>query len=103
METNDLLYPDVLRIRFVDGNMIWDFEDGRSCAVPLSWYPTLMLATPAERADCYITHYAVHWPGLDYDLGANAIILGHKEAAYFSRRAWEKHEAKHASRGSLAA
>ncbi len=102
-EANDRLYPDVFRIRFLEGNMIWDFEDGRSCAVPLAWYATLMLAAPEERADYHITHYAAHWPQLDYDLGADAIILGHREAAFFSRRAWEKHDAKQASRESLAA
>ena len=100
---NDLLYPDVLRIRFVDGNMAWDFADGRSCSVPLAWYPTLMLASPTERADYHITHYAAHWPHLDYDLGANAIICGHKESAFFSQQAWKKYNAKVSSGESLAA
>jgi hypothetical protein len=50
-----------------------------------------------------ITHYAAHWPDLDYDLGANAIICGHKEAAFFSRRAWEKYNAQLSSGESLAA
>lgn len=100
MEQNERLYPEVLRIRFEGGNMIWDLADGRSAAVPLAWYPTLMLATPEERANYHITHYAAHWPTLDYDLGSNAIILGHKEAEFFAKKAWARQserEAMHAA------
>jgi len=93
-EQTESLYPDVLRIRFEDGNMVWDFADGRTAAVPMAWYPTLMLATPAERADYHICHYSAHWPQLDCDLGANAIILGHKEAAFFADRARERYAAR---------
>jgi len=62
-----------------------------------------MLAAPEERANYHITHYAAHWPQLDCDLGANAIILGHRKAAFFSRKAWEKHAAKHSPAEPLAA
>lgn len=93
----DELHPDVLRVRFEHGDMIWDLADGRSAAVPLIWYPSLMLATPEERADYHVIRYSAHWPQLDCDLGANAILLGHREAEYFAKRAWTRHEARMAA------
>jgi hypothetical protein len=93
-DQNDIC-PDVLRIRFDQDSMIWDLEDGRSVSVPLSWYPYLMLATPAERADHFIVAYSAHWPSLDCSLDSEGILRGRKEAPYFAKKAWKRHDLRH--------
>jgi len=96
-EKNDIC-PDVLRVRFDQDSMLWDLEDGRSVSVPLSWYPSLMLATPLERADHFIVAYSAHWPSLGCSLDSEGILRGCKEAPYFAKKAWKRHETRHSAR-----
>jgi len=62
-------------------------EDGRSVSVPLSFYPTLLLASGRERANFEITHSSVHWPKLDCDIGSECLLRGAKEARKFAQKA----------------
>jgi len=59
---------------------LW-LDDGRVVSAPLSWYPSLLEASPAERKLWQLSGggYGVHWPALDYDLSAEGILLGQKE------------------------
>ena len=59
---------------------LW-LDDGRVVSAPLSWYPSLVEASPAERklwrpsgGGC-----GIHWPALDYDLNVEGILEGRKE------------------------
>jgi len=99
---NDIC-PDALRVRFEHDSMIWDLADGRSVSVPLAWYPTLMLATPDERANHYIVAYSAHWPTLNCSLDSEGILRGCKEAPFFARRSWQRFEGKRVSREAVAA
>ncbi len=65
-------------VRVDDERLSLDLVDGRSVSAPLSWYPRLFNATPAQRANWQIAGggYGVHWPDLDEDLSAVGILFG---------------------------
>lgn len=68
----------VLAVRVTDDTLSVDLEDGRSISVPIGWYPRLMHATPAERANWRINGagHGIHWPDLDEDLSVEGIVMG---------------------------
>ncbi len=47
--------------------------------VPIDYYPTLALATKAERNKYEIFPVSVYWPALDADIGVEGLLLGAKE------------------------
>ena len=53
-------------------------RDGRTISVPLSWYPRLLAATPAQRKKWRIAGggYGIHWPDLDEDLSTEGLLRG---------------------------
>lgn len=55
-----------------------DLVDGRTIVVPLAWYPRLLEATPAQRANWKISGagYGIHWPDLDEDLSTEGLLRG---------------------------
>ena len=54
--------------------------DGRRIMVPLSWFPRLQRATPAQRQHLELLGQGqgVHWPEVDEDLSIEGILLGVK-------------------------
>jgi hypothetical protein len=55
-----------------------DLSDGRSIAVPLTWYPRLAHATVEERANWRLigAGEGLHWPDLDEDISVAALLTG---------------------------
>ena len=55
-----------------------DLMDGRVISAPLTWYPRLLNASQAERANWRLTggKTGIHWPDLDEDISIRNIILG---------------------------
>ncbi|HKW74551.1 MAG TPA: DUF2442 domain-containing protein [Terriglobales bacterium] len=53
-------------------------KDGRTITVPLAWYPTLLHASPTQRANWRIAGggYGIHWPDLDEDLSTEGLLRG---------------------------
>ena len=53
-------------------------KNGRELSVPLSWFPVLEKATPAQRANWRLIGHGegVHWPEIDEDVSVTA-LLGH--------------------------
>ena len=53
-------------------------KNGRELSVPLSWFPVLEQATPAQRANWRLIGQGegVHWPEIDEDVSVTA-LLGH--------------------------
>jgi len=68
----------VADVRFGDGTMSVDLEDGRTITVPLEWYPRLGRATPAQRNNWQIAGagFGIHWPEIDEDLGVEGLLRG---------------------------
>jgi len=52
--------------------------DGRMISVPLAWYPRLLNATPAQRANWQLAGggYGIHWPEIDEDLSTEGLLRG---------------------------
>jgi len=82
--------PDVTTVRITDERLTFGLEDGRTVSVPLSFYPTLQLATRRERADFEISHTSVYWPKLDCDISSGCLLRGAKEARRFAERSRRK-------------
>jgi hypothetical protein len=90
MKLNNTPPPDVTKVQITDERLTFGLEDGRTVSVPLTFHPTLQLATPRERADFEISHTSVYWPKLDYDISSDCLLRGAKEARRFAERAWRK-------------
>lgn len=82
--------PDVLAVHISEERLTFDLEDGRNVSVPLSFYPTLLLATTAERAEFEVCHSSVHWPKLDCDISSECLLRGAKEARRYAEQAWRR-------------
>lgn len=52
--------------------------DGRRICVPLAWFPRLLRATPAQRANFELIGdgHGVHWPDIDEDLSVAGLLRG---------------------------
>jgi len=65
----------------IDNEMLHiSLMDGRVISAPLSFYPRLMKATAAQRANCKLTGggYGIHWPDIDEDLSAAGLLRGQR-------------------------
>jgi hypothetical protein len=69
-----------VQVTVTDDTLTVDLEDGRTIAVPISWYPRLAYGTSEERANVQIAGagYGLHWPDLDEDIGVDGLLLGKK-------------------------
>jgi|HubBroStandDraft_5_1064220.scaffolds.fasta_scaffold853380_2 hypothetical protein len=69
-------------LRFEANSLVVAFRDGRELHVPLTLYPTLLRATPAQRQAWEMIGQGkgFHWPKLDLDLSADGLIQGLREA-----------------------
>jgi len=65
-------------VHCTDDSLVVDLEDGRTISVPLVWYPRLLRATPAARANSQRSAggYGIHWPELDEDLSTEGLLRG---------------------------
>ena len=65
-------------IRLSDDTIVVDLADGRSISAPLAWYPRLLHALPAERANYRLigSGEGLHWPDLDEDISVEGILAG---------------------------
>jgi hypothetical protein len=68
----------VADVRFDAERLIVDLADGRTSAVPLAWYPRLVDATPAQRANWTKAGggFGIHWPDVDEDLSVAGLLRG---------------------------
>ena len=66
------------RVRVSADTLIVDFDDGRSVALPLAWYPRLLHGTAKERKACWLVGNGrgARWPALDEDLSAEGLLEG---------------------------
>lgn len=55
-----------------------DLADGRRLGVPLTWYPRLGHASPAERQNWQLLGdgYAIEWPDLDEHIDIEGLLAG---------------------------
>jgi len=82
--------PEIQEVKITDDALTFDLLDGRSISVPLTFYPTLMLATREERETFERAGSSVHWPALDCDINSDALLRGAKEATIYARKAYAR-------------
>jgi hypothetical protein len=79
MSTSELRAGEAVRdVHFSNDTLSVDLVDGRTITVPLVWYPRLLQATSAQRANWEIVGaaYGIHWPDVDEDLSAEGLLRG---------------------------
>jgi len=61
-----------------------DLADGRTIIVPLAWYPRLLHATAADRANWKIAGggFGIHWPSIEEDLSSEGLLRGAPAPGY---------------------
>ena len=65
-------------VRVSEDALTVDLLDGRTISVPLAWYPRLLHATPAQRANWRVSGggFGIHWPDVDEDLSTEGLLRG---------------------------
>ena len=76
--TGSRVNDKIIDVRFDEDRFHVDFLDGRSLAVPLASYQSLLHASPSDRARWSLSAggYGIHWPTLDEDLSAEGLLRG---------------------------
>ena len=82
-----LLHHKIKAVKVTSELLNVELFDGRRVSLPISLFPTLAEAAPAERANWELcgAGTGVHWPLLDYDLSAEGLIRREPEAAGIQR------------------
>ena len=68
-------------VHFDDANMWLSLSDGRTLGVPLTWFPRLLAAEPAQLERVEITPFGLHWEDLDEDISVPALLAGNRDQA----------------------
>jgi Protein of unknown function (DUF2442) len=66
-------------VRFDEDTMWVVLTDGRTLGVPLTWFPRLWRATPAEREQVELSRVGLHWETLDEDISIARLLAGHRD------------------------
>jgi len=79
VETN----PRAVEIGVTDDELVVHLADGRTVSVPLAWFPRLLHASAAERADLRLIGDGeyINWPVLDEDLSVSGLLRGSRVSA----------------------
>ena len=70
--------PRAQRVQFAQEELIVDLVDGRRVSVPLTWFPRLLHATPAQRNKWELLGdgEGIHWIEIDEDLSIVGLLRG---------------------------
>ena len=61
-----------------DTDTLWvTLNDGRVLGVPLAWFPKLLHASAAQRADFELSPRGIHWDALDEDISVEGLLAGY--------------------------
>lgn len=68
----------VAGLSFTEDSLCVSLCDGRKISVPLSWYPRLLKANPAQRNHWELAGagYGIRWPDIDEDLSTEGLLRG---------------------------
>ena len=65
-------------VEFTASELVVTLIDGRKIATPLEWYPRLLRASAAQRANYEIMPMGIHWPEIDEDLSIAGMLKGQR-------------------------
>ena len=68
----------VKNVYFGEDTFSVNLVDGRTITVPYVWYPSLLRASPEQRANWRVcgAGYGIHWLDLDEDLSTEGLLRG---------------------------
>ena len=80
--TVDTQHVRVTAVVVADDLLTVELSDGRTIAVPLSWYPRLCHGSPDERSEWRLIGdgRGIHWPRLDEDISVENLTFGKPSA-----------------------
>ena len=66
------------QVTVTDEELIVALQDGRTLAVPLTWFPRLVHGTQKERQNWRLIGdgEGIHWPALDEDIEVEHLLAG---------------------------
>jgi len=66
----------VADVKVTDKSLDVRLRDGRTISAPLTWFPRLAAATPAQRGkwEPAAAGYGIHWPEIDEDLSVAGLL-----------------------------
>ena len=69
-------------VQVTDDTLHIELTDGRTLAVPVTWYPRLARGTATERAQWQLigNGHGVHWPQLDEDISVEDLLAGRRSS-----------------------
>jgi hypothetical protein len=78
ISTVEMEVPDAERVTVSEDTLDVELSDGRAISVPLTWFPRLVHASPAERANWRLIGrgQGVHWEDLDEDISVEGLLAG---------------------------
>jgi hypothetical protein len=79
------------QVSLTDDALVVDLVDGRTIAIPLTWYPRLAHGSPAERSHWRLIGEGegMHWPDLDEDISVEGLLAGRRSGeTQASLRRW---------------
>jgi hypothetical protein len=67
---------DAVDVSFTDVELIVTLADARRISAPLEWFPRLLRATPAQRANWRLIGRGVgiHWEEVDEDVSVRSLL-----------------------------
>jgi len=70
------------QVRVEADALVVELADGRTLAVPLSWYPRLLHATQAEQTNWRLISgdTSIHWPDVEEDISVRWLLEGKSSA-----------------------
>ena len=70
--------PLAVSVRFDADSFVVRLADGRELSVRYAWFPSLLNASPEDRADYRLVGdgIGIHWPRIDEDLSTAGLLRG---------------------------
>jgi hypothetical protein len=67
---------DAVDVSFTDDALIVTLADARCVSAPLEWFPRLLSATPAQRANWRLIGrgIGIHWEDIDEDISVRSLL-----------------------------
>lgn len=82
ISVREIEVPAIQDLSVSEDSLEVDLADGRSLVVPLAWFPRLLHATPAERANWRLIGRGegIHWEDVDEDISVAGLLAGRPSA-----------------------
>jgi hypothetical protein len=78
----DLKNAAAKRVTVSEDSLVVELSDGRTIAVPVTWFPRLLHGTPAELSNWRLigSGEGIHWPDLDEDISVASLLAGRRSS-----------------------